>query len=56
MWTRITLKMVTETSITTNFQARFFYNAFLHWLPNLLIAMTFLYYVVRFLGRPKPIK
>ena len=43
-----TLKMVTETSKTTNFQAHVFYNAFLYWLTNLLIAITFLCLLVNF--------
>ena len=43
MQIRGTLKMVIETSKTTNFQACFFYIAFLYWLTNLLISITFLY-------------
>ena len=43
MRTRGTLKTVTEISKTTNFQARFFYNA-LYWFTNLPIVITFLYY------------
>ena len=43
MQTHGTLKTVAETSKTTNFQARFFYIAFLSWLTNLLIIITFLY-------------
>ena len=40
--------MATETSKTTNFQARFFYKTFLYWLANLLIDVTFLYWQVFF--------
>ena len=36
-------RMVTETSKTTNFQARFL-NTFSYWLANLLINITFLYW------------
>ena len=43
MWTCGTLKTVAVTSKTTNFQARFFYSAFLYWLTSLLIVITFLY-------------
>ena len=38
--------MVTETSKTTNFRARFFYNTFLYWLANLLIDITFFYWQI----------
>ena len=43
MWTHATLKMETETSKTTNFQACFLYNTFLYWLTNLFITITFFY-------------
>ena len=35
MLTRGRHRMVTKTSKTTNFRARFFYNTFLCWLANL---------------------
>ena len=35
MRTRDHHRMATETSKTTNFQARFFYKTFLYWLANL---------------------
>ena len=41
-------RMTTETSKTTNFRARFFYNTFLYWLANLVIDITFLYWQVFF--------
>ena len=48
--------MVTETSKTTNFQVCFLYNAFLYWLTNLLITITFLYQQFFQAGENKPTK
>ena len=48
MYTRGRHTMVTETSKTTNFQARLFYNTILYSLANLLIDITFLYWQVFF--------
>ena len=40
--------MVPETSQTTSFSARFFYNTFLYLLTNLFIDIAFLYWQVFF--------